>query len=182
MLTGVESHMPIYYRIIPGSIKDMNTLQDSLANISFMKKASFHSNDMGRTPFLYSYLLWQFQGSTGWEEIRPHTLLWGVWFDAYIFSWILLDMKKCYFIENEGKRQVYCVHYLRRSTGSYNSGVFCLLGISGLLKYWIKLLCLFCNVSVSFFKSLNCFRKASFCEISVLYSLCSLERSIFLRD
>ena len=42
MLTGVESHMPIYYRIIPGSIKDVNTLQDSLANISFMEKASFH--------------------------------------------------------------------------------------------------------------------------------------------
>ena len=42
MLTGVESHMPIYYRIIPGSIKDVNTLQDSLANISFMDKVSFH--------------------------------------------------------------------------------------------------------------------------------------------
>ncbi len=42
MLTGVESRMPIYCRIIPGSIWDVNTLQDSLANISFMEKAPFH--------------------------------------------------------------------------------------------------------------------------------------------
>ena len=42
MIIGVESHMPIYYRSILGSIKDVNTLQDSLANISFMEKASFH--------------------------------------------------------------------------------------------------------------------------------------------
>ena len=41
MLTGVESHMPLYYRIIPGSIKDVNTLQDSLANISFLENTSF---------------------------------------------------------------------------------------------------------------------------------------------
>ncbi len=33
MLTGVTSHMPLYYRIIPGSIKDVNTLEDSIANI-----------------------------------------------------------------------------------------------------------------------------------------------------
>ncbi len=42
MLTGVKSHMPLYYRIIPGSIRDVNTLQDSLANLSFIEKASFH--------------------------------------------------------------------------------------------------------------------------------------------
>ena len=33
--------MPLYYRIIPGSIKDVNTLQDSLANISFLENTSF---------------------------------------------------------------------------------------------------------------------------------------------
>lgn len=42
MLTGVASHMPLYYRIIPGSIKDVNTLQDSLANMSFMEKAPLY--------------------------------------------------------------------------------------------------------------------------------------------
>ncbi len=42
MVTGVKSRMPLYYRIIPGSIKDVRTLQDSLANMSFMEKASFH--------------------------------------------------------------------------------------------------------------------------------------------
>ena len=42
MLTGVKSHMPLYYRIIPGSIKDVNTLQDSLANMSFIEKSTFH--------------------------------------------------------------------------------------------------------------------------------------------
>jgi len=42
MLTGVKGHMPLYYRIIFGNIKDVNTLQDSLANLSFMGNASFH--------------------------------------------------------------------------------------------------------------------------------------------
>lgn len=41
MLTGVRSHIPMYYRIIPGSIKDVNTLRDSLAGISFIDDASF---------------------------------------------------------------------------------------------------------------------------------------------
>ena len=42
MLTGVTSHMPIYYRIIPGSIKDVNTLEDSIANISVLDSPTYH--------------------------------------------------------------------------------------------------------------------------------------------
>ncbi len=34
--------MPLYYRIIPGSIKNVNTLQDSLANLSFVEKVFSH--------------------------------------------------------------------------------------------------------------------------------------------
>lgn len=42
MLTGVTSHMPLYYRIIPGSIKDVNTLEDSIANISVLDSPTCH--------------------------------------------------------------------------------------------------------------------------------------------
>jgi len=43
MLTGVKSHMPIYYRIIPGSIHDVSTLQESLSNMSLLDNgAHFH--------------------------------------------------------------------------------------------------------------------------------------------
>lgn len=42
MLTGVSSHMPLYYRIIPGSIKDVNTLEDSLTNISVLDSPACH--------------------------------------------------------------------------------------------------------------------------------------------
>lgn len=43
MLTGVNSHMPMYYRIIPGSIHDVSALQESLENISFLNdKVRFH--------------------------------------------------------------------------------------------------------------------------------------------
>lgn len=37
MVTGEQSHMPLYYRIIPGSIKDVRTLQESLKNISYLE-------------------------------------------------------------------------------------------------------------------------------------------------
>ena len=42
MLTGVTSHMPLYYRIIPGSIKDVNALEDSIANISVLESPTCH--------------------------------------------------------------------------------------------------------------------------------------------
>ncbi len=42
MLTGVNTHMPVYYRVLPGSIKDVNTLEDSLANISVLDDSQYH--------------------------------------------------------------------------------------------------------------------------------------------
>ena len=39
MLTGEASHMPIYYRILSGSIKDVNTLNETLTHLSFLEKA-----------------------------------------------------------------------------------------------------------------------------------------------
>ena len=42
MLTGVTSHMPLYYRLIPGSIKDVSTLEDSIANISVLGSQICH--------------------------------------------------------------------------------------------------------------------------------------------
>jgi len=41
MLTGVRSHMPLYYRVIPGSIKDVNTLEDNIANISLLETPAY---------------------------------------------------------------------------------------------------------------------------------------------
>lgn len=42
MITGEQSHMPLYYRILPGSIKDVRTLQESLANMSYIESGSLH--------------------------------------------------------------------------------------------------------------------------------------------
>ena len=42
MVTGEQSHMPLYYRILPGSVKDVRTLQESLANMSYIEAGSLH--------------------------------------------------------------------------------------------------------------------------------------------
>ena len=42
MLTGEKSRLPMYYRIIPGSIKDVSTLQESLENLELIKAGSLH--------------------------------------------------------------------------------------------------------------------------------------------
>lgn len=36
MVTGEESHLPLYYRLIPGSIKDVSTLKESLAHFELL--------------------------------------------------------------------------------------------------------------------------------------------------
>ena len=43
MVTGEKSHMPLYYRIIPGSIKDVRTLQESLKNRGFWHKGGHYA-------------------------------------------------------------------------------------------------------------------------------------------
>lgn len=42
MITGEQSHMPLYYRLLPGNIKDVRTLQESLANMSYIEAGSLH--------------------------------------------------------------------------------------------------------------------------------------------
>ena len=42
MLTGEKSRLPIYYRIIPGSIKDVSTLQESLKNLELINAGTLH--------------------------------------------------------------------------------------------------------------------------------------------
>lgn len=42
MITGETSHMPLYYRIIPGSIKDVRTLRESLKNMSYIDAGRLH--------------------------------------------------------------------------------------------------------------------------------------------
>ncbi len=42
MITGEESHMPLYYRIIPGSIKDVRTLRESLENMAYIEAGQLH--------------------------------------------------------------------------------------------------------------------------------------------
>ena len=42
MITGENSHMPLYYRIIPGSIKDVRTLRESLQNMSYIEAGQLH--------------------------------------------------------------------------------------------------------------------------------------------
>ena len=42
MLTGEKSRLPMYYRIISGSIKDVSTLQESLENLELIKAGSLH--------------------------------------------------------------------------------------------------------------------------------------------
>ena len=42
MITGEQSHMPLYYRLLPGSIKDVRTLKESLANMSYIEAGSLH--------------------------------------------------------------------------------------------------------------------------------------------
>ena len=42
MLTGEKSRLPIYYRIIPGSIKDVSTLQESLKNLELINAGMLH--------------------------------------------------------------------------------------------------------------------------------------------
>ena len=42
MITGEASHMPLYYRIIPGSIKDVRTLRESLKNLAYIEAGQLH--------------------------------------------------------------------------------------------------------------------------------------------
>ena len=42
MITGEKSHMPIYYRVLPGSIKDVRTLRESLDNMSYIDAGHIH--------------------------------------------------------------------------------------------------------------------------------------------
>lgn len=42
MLTSEESHLPIYYRILSGSIKDVSTIDESLANLKLLGSRSVH--------------------------------------------------------------------------------------------------------------------------------------------
>lgn len=42
MITGETSHLPLYYRIIPGSIKDVNTLKESLAYMKLIGSGSMN--------------------------------------------------------------------------------------------------------------------------------------------
>ena len=42
MITGEKSHMPLYYRIIPGSIKDVRTLRESLKNMAYIEAGQLH--------------------------------------------------------------------------------------------------------------------------------------------
>ena len=42
MVTGENSHMPLYYRIIPGSIKDVRTLRESLKNMAYIEAGQLH--------------------------------------------------------------------------------------------------------------------------------------------
>lgn len=42
MVTSEETHLPIYYRILSGSIKDVTTINESLANFKFLGARSVH--------------------------------------------------------------------------------------------------------------------------------------------
>ena len=42
MMTSKESHLPIYYRILSGSIKDVSTIDESLANLKLLGSRSVH--------------------------------------------------------------------------------------------------------------------------------------------
>ena len=42
MITGEKSHLPIYYRIIPGSIKDVSTLEESLEHMKEIGNRKLH--------------------------------------------------------------------------------------------------------------------------------------------
>lgn len=42
MLTGGKSRMPVCYRIIPGSIRDVSTLRESIRNLEFFKSGTMH--------------------------------------------------------------------------------------------------------------------------------------------
>ena len=42
MLTGEKSRLPIYYRIIPGNIKDVSTLQESLKTLELINAGTLH--------------------------------------------------------------------------------------------------------------------------------------------
>lgn len=42
MLTGEKSRMPVYYRIIPGSIRDVSTLRESIKNLELFKSGTMH--------------------------------------------------------------------------------------------------------------------------------------------
>jgi len=42
MLTSEESHLPIYYRILSGSIKDVSTINESLASLESLGSRSIH--------------------------------------------------------------------------------------------------------------------------------------------
>ncbi len=42
MVTSEETHLPIYYRILSGSIKDVSTIHESLANFKLLGSRSIH--------------------------------------------------------------------------------------------------------------------------------------------
>ncbi len=42
MLTGEKSRMPVYYRIIPGSIRNVSTLRESIKNLELFKTGTMH--------------------------------------------------------------------------------------------------------------------------------------------
>ena len=42
MVTGIESHLPLYYRMLPGSLKDVNSVLESLKNFKLLDSKLFH--------------------------------------------------------------------------------------------------------------------------------------------
>lgn len=42
MVSGENSHIPLYFKILPGSIKDVNTLKDSLQTLDLMDAKALH--------------------------------------------------------------------------------------------------------------------------------------------
>lgn len=42
MITSEESHLPIYYRVLSGSIKDVSTIEESLGNLNLLGSRSVH--------------------------------------------------------------------------------------------------------------------------------------------
>lgn len=42
MVTGEKSNLPLFYQILPGSIKDVSTLEDALENLALLEAFKFH--------------------------------------------------------------------------------------------------------------------------------------------